>query len=121
MFIKLPDVGKLKKFLIALMDDVFSHNVPNDNQVIQRNIRTLCSKKEYGNLAVKFILNQVADMTNRITSKTDIRRMNEMMDNLLQNCSIMNNAFKSVRNYCSVEGKIPIQNVLYDNEFRSAF
>jgi len=121
MFIKLPDVGKLKKFLIALMDNVFSHNVPNDNHIIQRNIRTLCAKKEYSNLAVKFILSQIADMTTRIHTKTDIRRMNELLDNLLQNCSIMNNAFKTVRNYCSVEGKIPIQDVLYDNEFRSAF
>jgi len=121
MFIKLPDVGKLKKFLISLMDNVFTHNVPSDIQIIQKNIRTLCSKKEYRNLAVNFILNQISDMTTRIHTKTDIRRMNELLNNLLQNCSTMNNAFKTVRNYCSVEGKIHIQDILYDNEFRAAF
>lgn len=121
MFIKLPDVGKLKKFLISLMDNVFTHNVPSDIQIIQKNIRTLCAKKEYRNLAVNFILNQISDMTTRIHTKTDIRRMNELLNNLLQNCSTMNNAFKTVRNYCSVEGKIHIQDILYDNEFRAAF
>jgi hypothetical protein len=53
-----------------------------------------------------------------LNTPEDLENYNIMCLTLVQNCNIMNLAFKGVRSFCSEEGNLNVE-TLYDNDFKA--
>ena len=124
LFIKLPTISERKNIILDLLNRVFKVQLDMDNllttgkEVID-GIEYYMIKYSKNNLLITRLLKEMRRIIlHELETVDDIDNYNLMCMTLLQNCNIMNLAFKGVRTFCSEEGNLNVE-TLYDNDFKA--